>query len=407
VDYSPRAVKPDRQVLRVPGFARLAASYTINELGDNLGVVALAILVLDKTGSAWGTAALFLASRFVPAFVSPLITARVDRIVPQRVLPAMYVIEAAVFVGLAFVAVGFHLWLLLVLAFLDGAIAVTARGLTRAIAARLTAPAGLLREGNAVMNVGLAVTSAAGPALAGVLVATASVSVALLLDAASFAVIAIILSVPFAWTAPAHDDEAGWRARFVAGVRYVRSDARVARLIAAEATAFVFFFLVIPIEVVYVQRTLGAGDAGYGALLSSWGVGLVLGSAVYARIRSVRTGLVLGFATAAIGAAYLGMAAASGIVVACVASVVGGLGNGVQWVALLTAVQELVPDAMQARVSGLLESLSAAMPGVGFVLGGALAALESPRLAFLVAGVGVLATVPVLVQAASTRVRQT
>jgi MFS family permease len=393
-------------VLRVPGFARLAASYTINELGDNLGVVALAILVLDETGSAWGTAALFLASRFVPAFVSPLITARVDRIVPHRVLPAMYVIEAAVFVGLAIVAVGFHLWLLLLLAFLDGTIAVTARGLTRATAVRLTAPAGLLREGNALMNIGLAVTSAAGPAIAGVLVATAGVSVALLLDAASFALIAIILAVPFVWTAPDRDGEEGWLARFFDGLRYVRSDAHVARLIAAEATAFVFFFLVIPIEVVYVQQTLDAGDVGYGALLSSWGVGLVLGSAVYTRVRNARTGVVLGAATAAIGVAYLGMAAASGIVVACLASVVGGLGNGVQWVALLTAVQELVPDDMQARVSGFLESLSAAMPGVGFLLGGGLVALGSPRLAFVVAGVGVLAVVPVLVQAASARVRQ-
>ena len=155
-----------------------------------------------------------------------------------------------------------------------------------------------------------------------------------------------------------------------------------------------------------MQRTLHAGDAAYGALLSSWGLGLVLGSAVYARIRNVRSGVVLGAATAAIGAAYLGMAAASGIVVACLASVVGGLGNGVQWVALLTAVQELVPDAMQARVSGFLESLSAAMPGVGFVLGGGLAALDSPRLAFLVAGAGVLATVPVLAQAATARVGQ-
>jgi MFS family permease len=391
-------------VLRVPGFARLAASYTINELGDNLGVVALAILVLDETGSAWGTAALFLASRFAPAFVSPLITARVDRIVPNRVLPAMYVLETAVFIALAFVAVDFQLWLVLVLAFIDGTVAVTARGLTRATAARLTGPAGLLREGNAVMNVGLAVTSAAGPAIAGVLVAGAGVSVALLLDAASFALIAIILALPFEWRAPEHDEEAGWRARFIGGLRYVRSDARVTRLIVAEAAAFVFFFLVIPIEVVYVQQTLDAGDIGYGALLSSWGVGLVLGSAVYARVRHASTGLVLGAATAAIGAAYLGMAAAPGIVIACIASVVGGLGNGVQWVALLTAVQELVPDAMQARVNGFLESLSAAMPGVGFLLGGGLVALDSPRLAFIVAGAGVLATVPVLAQAASTRV---
>ena len=50
----------------------------------------------------------------------------------------------------------------------------------------------------------------------------------------------------------------------------------------------------------------------------------------------------------------------------------GGTGNGVQWVAVVTALQEATPIDLQARVVGLLESLGAAMPGVGFLLGGAL-----------------------------------
>ena len=39
--------------MRVAGFPRLALSYAVNELGDNLGVVALAILVLDGTTRRW------------------------------------------------------------------------------------------------------------------------------------------------------------------------------------------------------------------------------------------------------------------------------------------------------------------------------------------------------------------
>ena len=48
------------------GFPALATSYAINELGDNLGLVALAILVLDRTGSALAVTLLFLAGKFVP-----------------------------------------------------------------------------------------------------------------------------------------------------------------------------------------------------------------------------------------------------------------------------------------------------------------------------------------------------
>ena len=57
------------------------------------------------------------------------------------------------------------------------------------------------------------------------------------------------------------------------GLAYVRGTPVLFRLLAMQALAFVFFTLVLPIEIVYAKETLDAGDSGYGALLSSWGVG--------------------------------------------------------------------------------------------------------------------------------------
>ena len=57
----------------------------------------------------------------------------------------------------------------------------------------------------------------------------------------------------------------------------------------------------------------------------------------------------------------------------------------------MTAVQELTRAAYQARVLALLEAIASAMPGVGFLLGGAIAAIFAPRASFAVAGAGVLA----------------
>ena len=87
------------------------------------------------------------------------------------------------------------------------------------------------------------------------------------------------------------------------------------------------------------------------------------------------------------------MATADTLLVACLVSVVGGAGNGVQWISVVTALQEATPADYQARIVGLLESLGAAMPGVGYLLGGALVALGSPRTAYAVAGAGVLVLV--------------
>jgi MFS family permease len=172
----------------------------------------------------------------------------------------------------------------------------------------------------------------------------------------------------------------------------VRRNRPLAALLAAQAAAFIFFTAVIPIEIVYVKDTLGGGDSAYGALLSSWGIGMVAGSLLFTAWGGrVSLKPLLFFSTLAIGCAYLGLAAAGTLFLACVASVVGGTGNGIQWVSVLCAVQELTVDQFQARVVGLLEASGKAMPGVGFLLGGAIAAVLTPRASFLTAGLGVVA----------------
>ena len=148
----------------------------------------------------------------------------------------------------------------------------------------------------------------------------------------------------------------------------------------------------LPIEVVFAKETLDAGDAGYGLLLASWGVGMVVGSLA---VRGPAAGLAacpaLGRDPCDRARRTSGPGLSPSLAVACARVRVGGTGNGIQWIALVTAVQELTSSAQQARVLALLGSIASAMPGIGFVLGGAVAALASPRLAFIVAGAGVLA----------------
>src|SRR5262249_13028525 len=160
---------------------------------------------------------------------------------------------------------------------------------------------------------------------------------ALFLDAASFYLIAWMLftagPLPQAEPEPGHPRE-----QVRAGLDYIRRHVTLRRLIAAEAAALVFFSAVVPIEVVYAKESLGAGDTGYGILLASWGLGMVAGSVVFATVRRSSLPAQLLFSTLAIAVGYLGMAAAPTLAFACVASVVGGTGNGIQWVAVISAV---------------------------------------------------------------------
>jgi MFS family permease len=153
--------------------------------------------------------------------------------------------------------------------------------------------------------------------------------------------------------------------------------------------AILFFTLIIPIEVVYAKETLSSTSLGFGILIASWGAGILLGSALFARMRTAPLGTLVLISTAAIGAAYAIMAGAPTLLIACLGSVVGGTGNGVQWVAVMTALQEAVEERYQARTAGLLESAAAAVPGVGYIIGGVLTATVSPRLAYAVSALGV------------------
>src|SRR5262249_52309643 len=157
------------------------------------------------------------------------------------------------------------------------------------------------------------------------LVAGLGVQWALFLDAFSFYVIAWLLfrarPLPQAEPEPGH-----LRQQIRAGLKYLRGQTRLKRLIAAEAAALVFFSAVVPVEVVYAKDALGVGDTGCGALLASWGGGMVLGSMVFATARRGSLPTLLFFSTLAIAAGYLAMAAAPTLLVACAAAVIGGTG---------------------------------------------------------------------------------
>ncbi|HEY7457000.1 MAG TPA: MFS transporter [Solirubrobacterales bacterium] len=383
-----------RDPLRRPAFRRLALSYAVNELGDWLGIVALSVLVFERTGSALATALLFIGTGFLPALLTPVMVARFERPPPRFVLPTIYAGEAAAFGALALLAGHFSLAGVVAVATVDGALALTARTLTRAVSAAMLEPHGELRAGNAILNVSFTGGAALGPAIGGALVAGFGVQSALLLDAVSFYAIAVILLT--ARPLPHLKPEPGRLGEQVrAGLGYIRRNPTLRRLLTAQSAAIVFFSAVIPIEVIYAKQTLGAGDTGYGLMLGSWGAGMVLGSIVFAALRRASLPVLLFFSSVAIGAGYLGMAVAPTLAVACVASAVGGAGNGVQWVGVVSAVQELTEPSMQARVLGTLESSASAAPGLGYVLGGLIASAWNPRGTFFVAGAGVMAIVAI------------
>jgi predicted MFS family arabinose efflux permease len=382
--------------LHVAAFRRLATTYTLNELSWGFGTIALAVLVFDRTGSALATTLLFLGTTFFPALIAPALTARLDQLPVRRALPALYLCEAALFAGLAVLSGRFWLPAVIVLALADGAIAIVGRGLTRAAVAAALEPSGTLAAGNKLLNVCFSIAYATGPGIAGIVSATGGPGASLAITAGLFTAMAVALATCRTLPEAHGTGDRSWRTRLVEGLRYVRGERTVRAVLVAHGVALAFLSLGMPIEVVYVKSSLGAGDMAYGLLLAAWGAGTVLSSVVLARVPKSSPLVLIPLTAAAMGGGYLVMAVSPSVAIAALGCLVGGMGNGIYYVSVVQAIQERVAEDFQARVMGLLESTNAACYGLGFLVGGLVTAVFDARLAFGLAAGGVLVAAAVI-----------
>ena len=206
-----------------------------------------------------------------------------------------------------------------------------------------------------------------GPALAGLLLAAGGLEVAFLLNAASFAVVAVVLwrlPVP-ARQGPAPDEEAepppaaGWRdlVRPLAGPFVLDAAGSLV------AGALGVLTVVIAIDV------LRAGEAGTGYLNAATGVGGVVagiaGGALLARQLSVP--LLIGGVVGGLGLAWLALS--GNLVMAMLAIGVAVAGLLLLDIVNTTLIQRIIPDELRGRAMGLLQTSSAILYSLGSLLG--------------------------------------
>ncbi|HEV2982275.1 MAG TPA: MFS transporter, partial [Solirubrobacteraceae bacterium] len=403
--------------LRSAQLRRILIAYTVNRLGTWIGLLALLVAVFDHTHNALAVSALLLAGQALPVFLVAAVVARVEASERRHELTGLYCFEALVTALLAVLMSHFSLPVVLFLAALDGVAALAASSLLRAEVARVAreqaerertamrfTPAQILdhsgpqvadsteeaeRKANAALNVCSSTSFVLGPVIGGAIVAAAGASTALFIDAGSFLICgALLLDLH------PHVDEAeggSVRARLRAAWRFISEAPSLRGLLLAEAVALVFFEAGAPIEVTYAKTTLHAGDRGLGLLLTTWGAGGILGSVAFARLVRRPLGVMLSVGTVVIAIGYLGLAVAPSLALACIAGFAGGVGNGMQWPSLISIVQRLSPARLHGRLMGAVESLGALAVAIGLPLGGVLVALSSPRVAFVVIGLGALA----------------
>ncbi|HJP64780.1 MAG TPA: MFS transporter [Actinomycetota bacterium] len=358
--------------------------------GTWLQSVALSWLVLKITGNglALGVVA---AVQFAPFLLAgPWGGVVADRVDKRRMLVFTQSASGALALALAVLVIGgwIQLWLVYALAFSLGLVNLVDMPTRQSFVIEMVGPTDLT---NAVSLNSVVVNASRviGPAVAGVLIATAGIGICFLLNAVSYlAVIAGLLAMRRGELQSAPPAQRGKR-QLREGLAYAWSTPtlRTALLLMAVIGTLAYnFSIVLPL---LARETFRGGPGAFGALFSLVGVGAVLGGLVFATIGRP-TPTVLAGSAVAFGLAMWAGALAPDLRLGLAAMVPIGAASTSFIASCNTMLQLTSRPQMRGRMMALFAVLFLGSTPIGGPLLGWIAERFGPRAAF---GVGASAAV--------------
>jgi MFS family permease len=386
-------------------FLRLWSAQSVSAVGSQVTLLALPLTALLVLHARPYEVALLATAGSLP-YLALGIPAGVwvDRVHRRPVMIAADLGRAALLVS-APVAYGLGLLTLphlYVVAVVNGSLSVLFEIAAQAYLPSVVARTQLI-EANAKFEASRVIASAAGPGGGGGLIALATAPVALLADAASFVASACLVgSVSRREERPhvAHG-ETGARRNLREGGRYVLSHPYLRPLLLAHSLANLALGLVWAIVIVYAVRELGLTAAVVGVVLSLGQIGGFSGAA-FGRRMADRLGVGRTVVTAffLFGPATLVLAVAprdAAILFLAFGWILENLARALYGVTATSVRQALVPDRLQARVTGFSTTVGTGAFPLGTAIGGALAGGLGVREAMLVGAlISFLPFIPVI-----------
>jgi MFS family permease len=369
--------------MRRRSFELLVAAIFLSAVGDWLALTALALHLEETVGSGFALSGLFIALWAPLVVLSGHAGFLADRLEARHVLVAASLAQALVVGALAFSE---RLVPILVLTVVLGTANAVSQPAEFTLVPRVV-PEERIGVANGHVETARFVGAAAGPVLGGVLAGVGGTQLPLLVDSATFVVIAAAAAA-LHLTAREHGSagqEPIGRARD-GFVHLVRDD--VLRLVMLVAFASLLFMTAsAPAEVFFAKDVLGVGDAGFGALWTSWFVGMALGGLVLSR--RVRGGALAGAALVAIVVQSLGLALPAiwlSFAFAVTLYVVGGTAHGTKNVLVRTLLHRRVPAHLHGRAFAAYNGLRNGAEMVALLLGGLVLVAIGARWTLFLAG---------------------
>jgi MFS family permease len=352
----------------------LFSATTITTLGDAVAAIALVFAVLDLRGAGATDLGIVLATRQAANAAMVLLGGVLsDRLPRQQVLAVASLVQG----GAQAATAGFVLSGRASVALLAGLQTVYGAGQGFVLPAEVglvpqTVSAERLQQANALRGLTRNLLWVVGPALGGAIVVAGSPGIALLIDAVTFVVAALLLGriaiAPRAVVAASrffHELREGWRE--------FSSRTWLWASVVVIGIGNVFFMFWNVLGPVVAKEDLG-GAGAWATILVANGVGAVVGGIVAYRHRPARP-LVAAVTWPMVYAVQpISLAAGAPTWVVSAAAFAGGLAIAVHLTLWFTVIQREVPEHAQSRVSSYDALGSFVLTPVGMAIAGPLAA---------------------------------
>lgn len=380
------------------GFARVWTASTASAFGSYITVLAIQVLVVDVLAGDAADVGLVNAARWVPYLLFGLLAGvLVDRVRRRPVLVATDLLSAVALSAIPVLSATGSLtvgWLAGVMA-VFGLCTVVGDAAFQSFVPRLV-PTRLLGPAHARLDQSDAVAQASGPAVAGGLVQLLGAPLAVLVDAVSYLVSAVLL-------ATVRVDEARGESRrrvrdigpeIGEGLRWIYRHATLRPLALSTHAWFACSAVAGAVMTPFALRTLHLSPATLGLALAAAGVGALVGSSVAVRMGDrwgaghVIIGARLGTGTAwgLMAAAALLVPGGGAWVVFALGQLLLGLCMGAENANEMAYWQTATPDRLQGRTNATRRSANRAVIVVAAPLGGLLGDAAGYGTALVAAG---------------------
>jgi len=335
--------------LAEPLFRTLWIAAVISYTGSWMQNIATGWLMTSITSSPMWVSLVQVALS-LPVFLIALPAGALADIVDRRkflLLTQTSMVAAAATLGILTITEKMTPQILLVFTFLLGVGAVMNDPAWQALTPDLVPPS-RLSAAVALNSAGFNLARAAGPALGGLVIATAGSGVAFLLNAVSFFGVILFL---YRWKPAVRElpyPEGRLRSAVIAGLRYARSEATVRAMLVRTLLFALFasaFWALLPL----IASRFGA--LGYGAMLGYFGIGALIGAAVLSRARSALSlDAVVSAAAVLFALALIGLVRTRSLGISSLCAGVAGMA----WISSLATLnfvaQTSAPGWIRARV---------------------------------------------------------